>query len=180
MARFVLTACGADRPGIVAAVARALAAGGWDIEDSGATILGGRFAMMLVVAREGGDAGDLRRALEGPARDLDLAVHVDGAGPPAAAAAAGKASREAVVVSVSGANRIGIVARVAEVLAARGVNVTDLRTRLLAAGPVPVYLMRIDGEADRIDLEPLRADLEAAARGLGVDVRVEKIETAEL
>ena len=49
MRTFAVSAIGADRPGIVAAVTGALLPHGINIEDSRMAILGGRFAMMLVV-----------------------------------------------------------------------------------------------------------------------------------
>src|SRR6266481_3460631 len=45
-----VTAVGADRPGIVAAVSRVLYDIGGNIEDSRMAILGGHFAMVLIVA----------------------------------------------------------------------------------------------------------------------------------
>lgn len=175
--RFLVTAAGADRPGIVAGVALALSEGGYDIEDSAMTILRGRFSMMLAVADPmGRPAAALDRTLAPAARDLGMSVHIDPGGEPPAAAR----PRDAVIVSVSGANRVGIVARVARALADRGVNITDLETRLLSGGAVPVYVMQIEGEADRIDLDALRADLAAAGREVGVDVRVDRLETADL
>lgn len=180
--RFVVTATGTDRPGIVAAVAAALSAAGWDIEDSAMTNLGGRFAMILAVSRpEETPAADPAAALAAPARDFGLSVHVDAGGAfPAGGGAPRDAAREAVSVSVSGANRLGIVARVAAALADREINIVDLSTRLLTAGPVPVYLMRIDAEAERIDLEALRRACDEAGRDLGVDVRIERLQSVEL
>ena len=72
--RLAVTAIGADRPGIVAAVTGVLTDHGGNIEDSTMSILGGHFAMMLVVAEAdaGPDSADrLEDALErrrGPAR----------------------------------------------------------------------------------------------------------------
>src|SRR4051812_24767850 len=47
-----LTAIGRDRPGIVARIARVLLQHGLNIEDSQMRILGGRFAMMLLLRGE--------------------------------------------------------------------------------------------------------------------------------
>ena len=49
MARVAVTAFGADRPGMVAGVTRVLMDHGGNLEDSAMTILGGHFAMMLLV-----------------------------------------------------------------------------------------------------------------------------------
>ena len=179
--RVVLAATGSDQPGIVAAVAERLAEAGYDIEDSAMTILRGRFSMMLAVAHaERRSAEDLRGAIGPAARDLGLAFHVDEARDATPAPTARAGDRDAVIISVSGANRTGIVARVARLLADRGANITDLETRLLSTGPVPVYVMQIEAEASSLDLEALRAALDSAGREIGVDVRVDRLETVDL
>src|SRR5947209_6352787 len=72
-----VTAVGADRPGIAAAVTTVLFEHGGNIEDSRMAILGGHFSMMLIVALpEGADSRALERALDAPARALDLLVAV--------------------------------------------------------------------------------------------------------
>ncbi len=77
MPHFALTAVGADRPGIVAAVTGVLLDLGVNLEDTSMTILRGQFAMMLVVdAPPDVAAADLEAALAGPAADLDLLVEV--------------------------------------------------------------------------------------------------------
>jgi glycine cleavage system transcriptional repressor len=50
MRHFAVTAIGADRPGIVAAVSNVLLDHEGNIEDSQMTILCGRFTMMLIVS----------------------------------------------------------------------------------------------------------------------------------
>src|SRR5919204_222117 len=75
MARFAISVFGRDRPGIVAAVTRALADAGCNLEDTSMTILRGHFAMMLVVAG-GAAAGPqaLDARLAPVAERLDLQV----------------------------------------------------------------------------------------------------------
>src|SRR3954462_3324351 len=66
-----LTAIGRDKPGIVARIARVLLEHGLNIEDSQMRILGGRFAMMLLLR---GDTSEERlyKDLLGTARELGL------------------------------------------------------------------------------------------------------------
>ena len=68
---FAVTAVGADRPGIVAAVTGAFVDHGCNLEDSSMTILRGQFAMMLVVdAPAGVGAGELEAGAGRPGRRL--------------------------------------------------------------------------------------------------------------
>ena len=168
MTHVAVTAVGPDRPGIVAAVTGVLLEHGGNLEDTAMTRLGGHFAMVLVVEVPGDeDAVALERALEDDTASLGLTVTVrriadledaDDAGTPWA-------------VTVHGADRPGIVHRVATVLAAHGANIVDLATRRITsdAGTGYVVLLEIvlpgDGDA-------LATSLEALAGELGVDIHL--------
>ena len=167
MAHFALSAVGADRPGIVAAVTGALVEHGCNLEDTSMSILRGQFAMMLIVAGPDGlDARTLEEALEGPAGDLDLVVAVRQVAEELPAAAEG----EAWAVAVYGADRPGIVHRFTSLLAGQGVNVMDLTTRVIGEPDRPVYAMILE-----VSLPPgvsgpaLAADLEMLAKEVGVE-----------
>ena len=134
MAHFAVTAVGADRPGIVAAVTGAFAAQGCNLEDSSMTILRGQFAMMLVVdAPAGVGAGELQAALAGPAGQLDLVVTVR----PAAEQVPAEPEADSWTVSVYGADHPGIVHGIASLLADRRVNIVDLSTRVIGTPEEP-------------------------------------------
>jgi glycine cleavage system transcriptional repressor len=167
---FAVTAVGADRPGIVAAVTGAFADHGCNLEDSSMTILRGQFAMMLVVdAPAGVGAAELQAALASPAADLDLVVTVRSAAEPPEF----EADIESWTVSVYGADHPGIVHGVAALLAERAVNIVDLSTRVVGTSENPVYTMVLE-----VTLPPdgdphqLQADLEAKAGELGVTCRL--------
>ena len=170
MTHFAVTAVGADRPGIVAAVTRAFVDHGCNIEDSSMTILRGQFAMMLVVdAPAGVGAPELKDALAAPAADLDLVVTVR----PAAEVEALLPEAAAWTVSVHGADHPGIVHGVASLLAERSVNIVDLSTRVVGDPGNALYTMVLDVTlppgADPAELEQ---DLEAKAAELGVTCRL--------
>ncbi len=157
---YAVTAIGVDRPGIVAAVAGALVEVGGNVEDSAMTILGGHFAIMLVVAVDA-DASRLEQALADATADLGLTIHVSGVGE-------GRTSPLPThVLSVYGADRPGILAGVTRALADADANVTDLETRLLSPGEDPVYAMVIELVAQ--DGEALAATLATTCGELGVD-----------
>src|SRR5437588_69140 len=74
---YAVSAVGADRPGIVAAVTGVFLEHGCNLEDTSMTILRGHFAMMLVVAAPDGlEQAALESALSGPASDFELVVAV--------------------------------------------------------------------------------------------------------
>src|SRR4051812_39568703 len=129
MARFVVTAVGSDRPGIVAAVTGVLMEVGGNLEDTGMAVLGGQFAMMLVVAAP--EESALDAALATVAERLELAVAVR---PIGEAGSDAGAAGEQWSVTVYGGDKPGIVHRVASLLADTGVNITGAETRVV--GPV--------------------------------------------
>jgi len=141
MAHFAVTAVGADRPGIVAAVSGVFYAQGCNLEDTEMAVLRGHFAMMLVVAGpEGLTAPGLEAALAGPAGDLDLVVAVRAIDDGVPDSPAG----EAWSVSVYGSDHPGIVHAVASLLAEAGANVVGMETRVIGEEDEPVYAMLLD------------------------------------
>jgi glycine cleavage system transcriptional repressor len=165
MPLLAVSTIGADRPGIVAAVSRVLLDLGCNIEDSSMSRLHGEFMMMLVVDGPVDDES-LRTALQPVAGELDLLVAVRRID---AAAQTGAAERPHVV-SVYGGDHPGIVHGVSDLLAGRGVNVTDVTTRLLDPHGTPVYLMLLEVDLPSgLDADGLGAELAALAGRLGVD-----------
>ena len=170
MTHFAVTAVGADRPGIVAAVTRAFVDHGCNLEDSSMTILRGQFAMMLVVdAPVGVGRSELEEALAAPAADLDLVVTVR----PAAEQEDALPDGGSWTVSVHGADHPGIVHGVAALLAERSVNIVDLSTRVVGAPGRALYTMVLEVTlppgADPAELE---GALETRAAELGVTCRL--------
>jgi glycine cleavage system transcriptional repressor len=77
------------------------------------------------------------------------------------------------VLSVHGADRLGIVASVTRALAEFGGNVTDLTTRL--SGDLYVLVAELDLPVADVDV--IRDRLDAVTRALGVDVTLRPAET---
>ena len=128
MTKLALSALGRDRPGIVAQVTERLVAEGVSVEDSQMAILRGHFTMMLILdTPAGADVGRLRGELERTAAELEL----EALALSEVADLTAPASPPTHVVTVYGADHVGILHAVAATLAAAGVNITDLSTRLI-------------------------------------------------
>jgi glycine cleavage system transcriptional repressor len=159
-----ITVIGPDRTGIVADVAEALAGVGANLTDSTMTRLRGHFAMTLICTGAGAEAA--RVALE----PLDgVTTTVRDVEPEADAADTG----EPWVVSVHGADRLGIVAAVTREVAAAGGNITDLTTRL--TGPLYVLVAEVDLPPGAVD--GLASRLAETARQIGIDVTLRRAES---
>ena len=170
-----VTAIGRDRPGIVAGITGALLEAGGNVDDSQMSILHGHFAVMLIVSVPDDTVSDeLSLRLDEVGREFGLAgVSVSevtglerGIGP-------------SHVLTVYGADRPGIVHEVAELLAARGVNITDLRTRRTGEGDGSLYTMMMELviEGDAPDLE---SDLQSLSSEKQVEVNLTELDTEAL
>jgi glycine cleavage system transcriptional repressor len=167
-----VTAIGNDRPGIVAAVTGALYEAGCNLEDATSTILRGHFSMMLVVSvPEGLDASDLERSLQPIGGDLGLVITARSVDETNLAI-----ELPTHMVSVYGADRPGIVFKVAELLAAHGANITDLTSRVIGSEEHPVYALMLEVVLAERAAEVER-DLTALKSELGVEVSVRPLES---
>jgi glycine cleavage system transcriptional repressor len=158
-----VSAIGADRPGIVAAVTRVLVDRGCNLEDASMSILRGHFAMMLVVAAPTStDAAELEHALADATAAFGLVVVVRAIDEGSQSRAEG----DEWTVSLYGADRPGIVHRVSATLAAAGANITDLTTKVIGDEARPVYAMFLDVVA------PVGTSVDAALAGVAEELGV--------
>jgi glycine cleavage system transcriptional repressor len=170
-----ITVIGRDRPGIIADVAEVLAGLGMNLTDSTMTRLRGHFAMTLICIGSEAGAGtpaiaDVEAALALLTADGSLLATVSSVHPEVAPESPGGH----YVLSVHGADRLGIVASVTRGLAEFGGNVTDLTTRL--SGDLYVLVAELDLPAGT-DVNLVRERLDAVAHALGVEVALRPAET---
>lgn len=164
MPALAVTTVGADRPGIIAAVTTALAAEGGNLLDSTMTVLGGHFAILLLVETDRAP-GELEETLAAATAGLGLVVAVREVG------AGAVTPPPTHVLSVYGADRTGLVAAVSAVLAEAGVNVTDLSTSVLD-GSHAVYAMVFEVALPQgVDAGALAAGLVHEVRDVDVSLR---------
>lgn len=137
MRDFAVTVVGPDKPGIAAAITGVLAQANASIDDSRMTILGGHFAvMMLISVPDELDESVLRAQLEAVRDDLGLEAALLGAVADYSSSARPQSTH---VLTVYGVDHPGIVSAVCSALATSGVNIDDLATRVASAGEVSLY-----------------------------------------
>ena len=174
MSHFAVFAIGEDRPGIVAGLTAALYEAGGNLEDVASSILRGHFAMTLVVDADA-SADQLEAKLTDAVRPLGVSVTVRDV-----ETGAPRRAQPTHSLVAYAADRPGIVAGLAGVLADRSVNVTDLSSRLTAEDQ-PVYVMVAEVSLPSgLDPDELGRELEARGRELGVDVTFRPIEADTL
>ncbi len=178
--RWIVTALGKDRPGIVAGVTAVLYKLGCNLEDSAMTRLEGEFAIMLIFSSPSKvTAAQLTKAFATLERGLKLAIHMK----PLTVQEARKPKPRGngCLISVYGADHTGIVFRMSDALARAGVNITDVHTHRSTGNTPSLYLMLLEGEVPaRLTVASLEARLKPLAKRLGVEVSVRPSEAAVL
>ncbi|MCW9025569.1 MAG: amino acid-binding protein [Gammaproteobacteria bacterium] len=166
---YMLSLIGKDRSGIVAHVTSALYEGGCNLGEASMIRLGGNFSMMLMV-QFNGNMHALHEVIDNEAESLDLHLHIDHI--------EGRLHDHLtpdVRITVYGADRAGIVAKVTGVLAEAGLHILDLESDVAGTAEKPIYVMNIEGHAaDGIPV--LRSALEIVKKE-GVDASLDEIDT---
>jgi glycine cleavage system transcriptional repressor len=167
---FALALVGVDRPGIVATVTSGLAELGCNLEDVSTSLLRGHFAMVLVFSgAQVGDAEEIRRLLLARAAEFDL--HLD-VWPVGEAVSEGRTTH---VLRLHGPDRIGIVASIAQVIAAHGASIREMSCSR-GEGPSPTYLVVLDLELPAgASAEDLERELAQTAARLGLRLVLEAV-----
>lgn len=167
----VLTAVGPDRPGLVNELSTLIRDAGGNIEDSRMAILGGEFAVILLIS---GPASAIERVRE-------IGVHVEG-----------KLGLRCILkdtspvyplsdyllyhLEVSGADRPGIVQAIAAILAGHGINIASLESQLSYApfSATPMFVLEATLQVpSKTVLAELRSDLVTTCEEENLDFRLE-------
>ena len=168
MTTLILTVAGADRPGLVAAVADVVDAHGGNWENSSLAELAGTFAGVIEVSVTAERVGELEtalRAIQGQGL-LTLSV-LTGTPTPT------EVEEQLLVMQVLGNDRPGIVREVSAVLNAHDLSIEELATETRDAAMAGGRLFEASVIAKvppTVDLDALRADLERLATEIQVDI----------
>lgn len=170
MTTLILTVAGADRPGLVSAVADIVDAHGGNWENSRLAELAGTFAGVIQITLADDRVEELRRALH----ELDglLAVTVSAGAEPGASDASAASPRR-VAVTVLGDDRPGIVREIAGVLSAHALSIESMTTETRDAAMAGGRLFESAVTAtvpESADLAALREDIERLTHDLQVDI----------
>ncbi len=177
MSSVLLSISGHDRPGIVRDVAEAMLHLKANIEDSSMTALRGRFTMMMIVCLpEEATLAELKAALAGLEQRTRLTVQSQLISDEEMAV---EVQEPDYVITVHGADRVGIVHAVTDALAELGVTIVDLSTRTRASDQGDIYMMALEvhagGQGDAV-----RPAMQSVAEKMAVDIDVHELDDALL
>jgi glycine cleavage system transcriptional repressor len=155
----VLTALGPDRPGLVQDISRAVEAAGANLQDSRMAILGGEFAILLLVAGSPSVIETLSKEASALGDRLKLRVFIKET---ESQAAPGRFLLYRL--RVSGVDRPGIVSHVTRSFAGHAVNVASLESRVVYAplSGTPMFVLSADLQVPgTVVVRDLRRDIAA-------------------
>lgn len=180
LAHFAVTVISKDRPGIVADISEVLFRLGCNLEDSSCTMLGGDFAMILIISHEKpftkARLSDEFKLLH---ERTGLTVSVRALSE--AEVCPVKEEGELCLISVYGSDRPGIVYRVTKELAERKINIADLNTKLIGTKEEPVYVLMLEAALpDGMSVDDAAAVLEKLKKELSVEISVRVITPVSL
>lgn len=172
---FIITAVGADRPGMAHAVAEVLSDAGYNIEDTTMTRLSGEFAMILIVSSPpqfAATVDELQQRLAPLETSHGLFIGCRAFVPELHTASS---AGERYMLSVYGPENRGLVARITGVLADQSVNISDVQTRVASGGALYIMLYELE-MPPQLDLKVLSSHLEDAAREIGAQISLRAME----
>lgn len=171
--RFIMTAFGKDRTGIVADVTRLLFENGCNLEETTMTQLADEFTLILLFSSQ---RADIEEVLERDCRRLERDKEISAFIRPLKSRQ--KATHKAVaacVVHVEGIDQAGIVYKVSQFLADNGLNIVDLKSTVTASpgSGTALYVMDIDIQVpEGTQLRQIEDKLSDVADELNVDISV--------
>lgn len=171
----VLSAVGHDKPGIVETISKFALQFGCNIEDSRMAVLGGEFALIVLISGEPDKIASLQDAEAEFGQHTKLTIVTKTTSAPADRAA--KGYRRYTVHAV-GLDHEGIVHQITHALASIGVNIEALESTA-ASAPVtgaPQFILDLKIEAPpSLDEKQLREKLTAACESVNVDVEIKPV-----
>jgi len=178
MSYVLLSVSGRDRPGIVRDLSESLLHLNANIEDSSMTTLRGSFVMMLIVHLvEGASISGLRAALADLEQRTGLAVQ---SWPMTDEDVSSRAPDPDCMVTVSGADKPGIVHAVTAAMAAAGNSIVDLSTRTVHDGNDEEKYTMVLGIVSAESFDALKRRLGSVAKSINVEIEAHPLETSVL
>lgn len=172
----VVTASGPNRVGRVAGVSQAVFQAGGSIAESTSIELHGTFSMSLLVNLPDGDAGKLSSSISAAMPEMHVAVHETAPVVEPAFMA---------MVTIDTDDQAGIMAKLAESLAAVSLNVARMETACVwagdevqAQGTVSRKKFKLKGmitSQEVVDVAKLRADLKNIEGDMGLQIGFEAV-----
>lgn len=167
----VISAIGADRPGIIRDLSKAVAEVGCNITDSRMTLMGSDFTLMLLACGSWNAVAKLESQALALGKKFDLAIN--------AHRTEERPVRENIlsyVVDVAALDRSGIISEVADFFASRAINIDEMSTwsyNAMHTGAAMVTITMTIGVPADLHIGRLRDEFTEFCDGLNLDATLE-------
>ncbi len=171
----VISALGADRPGIVDRLSQVVFEAGCNIEDSRMTVLGGEFAILLLISGNWNNVAKVENALANVGQELELTLTTK--------RTERRQSRDNLMpyaVDVVSLDHPGIVHNLANFFSTRNINIEDMVTNSYAAAHTgaPMFGVRMVVEVpSETHIAALRDEFLEFCDQLNVDAVIEPVKS---
>lgn len=178
MKRYALSAIGRDRPGIVAAVTKALYENDCNIEDSSMTILEDEFAIIMIMsAPDDADVSTLEAGLKEAEASKGLTITLKELPEESVVPPAPQAN---YIITLHGADKAGIVYKTSALLAGMEINITDLETKAVRSETENIYIMLLEVYVPLgVEVDKLEDELHSLGDEIGVTIKIKPVEDFE-
>lgn len=170
--RFIVSAFGKDRPGIVADITGMLYENGCNLEDTRMTILADEFASLLLVS--GPEKADLEDQISTACRRLEREKGISAyVRPVSSEIAESKEPFSTHSLKVEGLDQTGIVYKVSKYLADRKINIANLESSISCApeSGSAIYSMDLQIQVpEGISMDEFTKGLDQISDDLNVDI----------
>jgi len=170
----VITAIGADRPGIVNELTEILLKAGLNIEDSRMSVLGGEFAVMLLVTGNDISIDSVNQQKDSISTSLDLSVLIK----PTISSSNQSDDHTRYKIIVDGMDNPGIVHKLARYLSQHSINIVNMQTDSSHAPhtgtPMFTVNMLVDIPSGQV-IEQVENDFGALCDELNMDVELKAV-----
>ncbi len=178
--RYIMTAFGKDRPGIVADVTRLLFENGCNLEDTSMGLLADEFTLVLLFTCQG---KEIEERLQRECRRLEYEGAISAFLRPLPKRQEGRGGDFVpCVLHVEGMDQAGIVFKVSQYLADQGINIFDLKSAVRSepGSGSPFYVMDIHVQVPTaLSLKEVEDGLSAVADDLNADISLVRKPAAE-
>ena len=173
MNKVILSILGRDRPGIVAAVSRALFEQNCNIENVSQTMLQNEFAGIFIASMPKGMTHEtLHQGLTAKLSVLGLHVYAKPCEAPSFDDACKQCER--FIITTKGPDRKGLVADMSGIIARFGVNITNMQAVFKGGDDPSDNLMIYEVDVPlAIDQQALTRELRAKAEALHLDISIQ-------
>ncbi len=171
--RYIMTAFGEDRPGLIADVTELIYEYGYNLEDSRMTRLLDEFVIVISFSGPVDQEKNMQLACRRLEKEKGITAYFR---PVDEKKIKSKKEYDIQKLSIEGFDQAGIVYKITRMLADRGINIENLESRIV---PSPesgsnVYKMNIYIQVPKgTDIKSINSDLEHLSNDLNIDITLE-------